>query len=94
MRLGESDVVLVTGGRQGSGRPRCSEWSCRGPRRSLLIFPAPVGLEFAGAMGERVRFAPGDVRDEDQVQAAVVAATELGTLRVVVNCAGWVLQAG
>jgi NAD(P)-dependent dehydrogenase (short-subunit alcohol dehydrogenase family) len=35
-----------------------------------------------------VRFAAADVRDEDQVQAAVRAATDLGTLRVVVNCAG------
>jgi NAD(P)-dependent dehydrogenase (short-subunit alcohol dehydrogenase family) len=35
-----------------------------------------------------VRFAATDVRDEDQMQAAVGAATDLGTLRVVVNCAG------
>ena len=35
-----------------------------------------------------MRFAAADVRDEDQVQAAVEAATELGALRVVVNCAG------
>ena len=35
-----------------------------------------------------MRFAAADVRDEDQVQAAVEAATELGILRVVVNCAG------
>ena len=33
-------------------------------------------------------FAPADVRDEEQVQAAVDAATALGPLRVVVNCAG------
>jgi NAD(P)-dependent dehydrogenase (short-subunit alcohol dehydrogenase family) len=31
---------------------------------------------------------PGDVRNEDQVQAAVEAATNVGALRVVVNCAG------
>ena len=33
-------------------------------------------------------FVPGDVRSEDQVQAAVEAATNVGVLRVVVNCAG------
>ena len=31
---------------------------------------------------------PADVRDESQVRAAIDAAKELGTLRVVVNCAG------
>ena len=35
-----------------------------------------------------MRFAAADVRDEDQVQAAVAAAAQLGTLRVAVNCAG------
>jgi NAD(P)-dependent dehydrogenase (short-subunit alcohol dehydrogenase family) len=35
-----------------------------------------------------VRFAPADVRNEEQVQAAVETAVDLGTLRVVVNCAG------
>ncbi len=34
------------------------------------------------------RFVPADVRDEAQVQAAIDAAGELGTLRIVVNCAG------
>ena len=35
-----------------------------------------------------MRFVPADVRDEAQVQAAIDAAKELGTLRIVVNCAG------
>ena len=35
-----------------------------------------------------MRFSAADVRDEDQVQAAIGAASDLGTLRVVVNCAG------
>jgi len=39
-------------------------------------------------LGERVRFGAADVRDEDQVQAAIGAVSDLGTLRVVVNCAG------
>lgn len=33
-------------------------------------------------------FAPADVCDEAEVQAAVDAASALGTLRVAVNCAG------
>ena len=36
----------------------------------------------------RDSFCPTDVRDEAQVQAAVDAATELGTLRIAVTCAG------
>src|SRR5690606_16084043 len=36
----------------------------------------------------RVRFSPADVRDEDQVQAAVDVARDLGELRIAVNCAG------
>jgi NAD(P)-dependent dehydrogenase (short-subunit alcohol dehydrogenase family) len=53
-----------------------------------LDLPSSRGSELASQLGERVRFAAADVRDEDQVQAAVGAATDLGTLRVVVNCAG------
>jgi NAD(P)-dependent dehydrogenase (short-subunit alcohol dehydrogenase family) len=53
-----------------------------------LDLPSSRGSELASQLGERVRFAAADVRDEDQMQAAVGAATDLGTLRVVVNCAG------
>jgi NAD(P)-dependent dehydrogenase (short-subunit alcohol dehydrogenase family) len=53
-----------------------------------LDLPSSRGSELASQLGERVRFAAADVRDEDQVRAAVRAATDLGTLRVVVNCAG------
>jgi NAD(P)-dependent dehydrogenase (short-subunit alcohol dehydrogenase family) len=35
-----------------------------------------------------VRFAEADVRDENQVQAGIQAARDLGVLRVAVNCAG------
>jgi NAD(P)-dependent dehydrogenase (short-subunit alcohol dehydrogenase family) len=54
----------------------------------ILDLSGSAGSALAAELGERVRFSPADVRDEDQVQAAVAAATKLGTLRVVVNCAG------
>jgi NAD(P)-dependent dehydrogenase (short-subunit alcohol dehydrogenase family) len=60
----------------------------QGASAVIVDLPGSAGREFAVELGERVRFAPADVRDEDQLQAAVVAATELGALRVVVNCAG------
>ncbi|YCH06044.1 SDR family NAD(P)-dependent oxidoreductase [Arthrobacter sp. alpha11c] len=41
-----------------------------------------------GDAGPRAVFAPADVTNEAQVQAAVDAAASLGTLRIVVNCAG------
>src|SRR5690606_3164820 len=54
----------------------------------LVDLPGGRGEDLAAELGERVHFAPADVREEDAVRAAVASAAELGTLRVVVNCAG------
>ena len=88
MRLGENDVVLVTGGASGLGAATVRRVVAQGASALILDLPSSRGSELASQLGERVRFAATDVRDEDQVQAAVGAATDLGTLRVVVNCAG------
>ena len=88
MRLGESDVVLVTGGASGLGAATVQRVVGEGAAAVIVDLPGSTGHEFAVELGERVRFAPADVRDEDQVQAAVETASQLGTLRVVVNCAG------
>ena len=88
MRLGENDVVLVTGGASGLGAATVRRVVAQGASALILDLPSSRGSELASQLGERVRFAAADVRDEDQVQAAVGAATDLGTLRVVVNCAG------
>ena len=87
MRLGENDVVLVTGGASGLGAATVRRVVAHGASALILDLPSSRGVEPASQLGERVRFAVADVRDEDQVQAAVRAATDLGTLRVVVNCA-------
>jgi NAD(P)-dependent dehydrogenase (short-subunit alcohol dehydrogenase family) len=42
----------------------------------------------AGSQGKSAVFVPADVTSEADVQAAVDAATALGPLRIVVNCAG------
>jgi NAD(P)-dependent dehydrogenase (short-subunit alcohol dehydrogenase family) len=88
MSPGEHDVVLVTGGASGLGAATVRRVIAEGMSALILDLPGSAGSELAAELGERVRFAAADVRDEDQVQAAVAAATELGTLRVVVNCAG------
>jgi len=88
MRLGENDVVVVTGGASGLGAATVRRVVAQGASALIVDLPNSAGLEMAAELGERARFAAADVRDEDQVQAAVAAATELGTLRVAINCAG------
>jgi NAD(P)-dependent dehydrogenase (short-subunit alcohol dehydrogenase family) len=88
MRLGENDVVLVTGGASGLGAATVRRVVSDGASSLILDLPSSAGADLAAELGERVRFAPADVRDEDQVQTAIAVATELGSLRVVVNCAG------
>src|SRR5215207_9138725 len=88
MRLGERDVVLVTGGASGLGAATVRAVVAEGASALIVDLPSSSASELAAELGERARFAAADVRDEDQVQSAVAAATQLGTLRVVVNCAG------
>lgn len=47
-----------------------------------------AGGQAVTAAGNTAVFVPTDVTNEEQVQAAVDAAAELGPLRIVVNCAG------
>jgi NAD(P)-dependent dehydrogenase (short-subunit alcohol dehydrogenase family) len=88
MRLGERDVVLVTGGASGLGAATVRAVVAEGASALIVDLPDSSASDLVAELGERAGFAPADVRDEDQVQAAVTAATQLGTLRVVVNCAG------
>jgi NAD(P)-dependent dehydrogenase (short-subunit alcohol dehydrogenase family) len=88
MRLGEGDVVLVTGGASGLGAATVRAAVDHGASALIVDLPGSRGPELATELGKRVRFAAADVRSEDQVQAAVTAANQLGILRVVVNCAG------
>jgi NAD(P)-dependent dehydrogenase (short-subunit alcohol dehydrogenase family) len=88
VRLGDGDVVLVTGGASGLGLATVRALTRTGAAAVVLDLPSSSGAEVAAELGDRVRFVAADVRDEDQVQAAVDAATALGALRVAVSCAG------
>ena len=81
-------VVLVTGGASGLGRATVDAVLSRGARVVIVDLPGSAGADVAGTLGDAVRFAPADVTDPQEMDAAYDAAEELGTLRAVVHCAG------
>ena len=81
-------VALVTGGASGLGLATAHRLAGAGARVVLVDLPGSEGEKVAADLGEGAAFAPADVTDESAVTAALDAADELGTLRVVVNCAG------
>lgn len=88
MQITESTVALVTGAASGLGEQTTRRLLDAGARVVLVDLPGGRGEELAGQLGERVAFAAADVRDPEQVAAAVATATGLGELRIVVQCAG------
>lgn len=88
MQISPSTVALVTGARSGLGEATARRLHADGASVVLLDLPGSRGPEVAAELGERAVFAPADVRDEDQVAAAVAQATALGELRIAVSCAG------
>ncbi len=81
-------VALVTGGASGLGFATARRLTAAGARVVVLDLPGSEGDRAAAELGEGAVFAPADVTDESAVTAALDAAAGLGTLRVVVNCAG------
>ena len=80
--------AVVTGGASGLGRATVERLHGAGASVVIVDLPQSDGAAFAAALGDRARFAPADVTDEQQVAAAVDRATDLGELAFVVNCAG------
>jgi NAD(P)-dependent dehydrogenase (short-subunit alcohol dehydrogenase family) len=79
-------AAIVTGGASGLGEATARRLATEGARVVILDKQVERGEKVAAELGGV--FAEADVSDEDQVQAAVDAASELGPLRVLVNCAG------
>lgn len=78
--------AIVTGGASGLGEATSRRLAAQGARVVVLDMQAEKGEPLAAELGGL--FVHADVTDTEQVQAAVDAACELGTLRVLVNCAG------
>ncbi len=86
-------TALITGGASGLGRATAERMLAAGGSVVIADLPGSPGAALAEAWRsehgpDRARFAPTDVTDEAQVQAAVDAASELGRLDVLVACAG------
>jgi NAD(P)-dependent dehydrogenase (short-subunit alcohol dehydrogenase family) len=79
-------AALVTGGASGLGRATAERLAQAGAHVVIADLASSDGKAVAERIG--AVFVPTDVTDEQQVQAAVDAASEQGTLRVDVNCAG------
>ena len=88
MQITPTTVALVTGGASGLGGATAERLAADGAAIVVVDLPGAAGEEAASRLGERARFCAADVRDADQVQAAVDTARELGELRIAVNCAG------
>ncbi|CBT74602.1 3-hydroxyacyl-CoA dehydrogenase [Glutamicibacter arilaitensis] len=87
MQLQDS-VALVTGGLSGLGRATAQKLASQAKHVLVLDLPRDDGDEISAQIGANVRFVPADVTDAQQVATAIERAKELGTLRVLVNCAG------
>ena len=79
-------AALVTGGASGLGAAAAERLAQAGARVIIADLPSSEGKAVAERIG--ATFVPTDVTDEQQVQAAVDAASEQGPFRIDVNCAG------
>jgi NAD(P)-dependent dehydrogenase (short-subunit alcohol dehydrogenase family) len=82
----DGSVALVTGAASGLGRAAATRLREAGAKVVLVDTDRDGGKELADAgVGT---FVPADVTSEAEAQEAVRQATALGSLRVLVNCAG------
>jgi NAD(P)-dependent dehydrogenase (short-subunit alcohol dehydrogenase family) len=82
----EQNVFIVTGGASGLGAATARMLAAAGARVVIADVQVDAGTALAQALGGA--FVRCDVTQEADGVAAVAAATALGTLRGLVNCAG------
>ena len=80
--------ALVTGGGSGLGRATVEALAAAGVRVVIVDLPGSSGQAVADELGPRARFVPADVLRPEEVALAVDAASDMGELRIAVNCAG------
>jgi NAD(P)-dependent dehydrogenase (short-subunit alcohol dehydrogenase family) len=81
-------VALVSGGASGLGEASVRALVVAGAKVIIADMNEARGAALANQLGEPALFVRTDVADADQVEAAIAAAKQLGTLRAVVSCAG------
>jgi NAD(P)-dependent dehydrogenase (short-subunit alcohol dehydrogenase family) len=81
-------AAMIAGGSGGLGFATASEFVRAGARVVVLDLPSGAGEPAVAALGQSAAFVGGDVTSPEDVGSALDVAEGLGTLRVVVNCAG------
>ena len=81
-------VSLVTGGASGLGLATARELVEAGSTVVIVDLESQRELAEAAELGDRATFVPADVTSEIDMEIAVATASDLGPLRIVVNCAG------
>jgi NAD(P)-dependent dehydrogenase (short-subunit alcohol dehydrogenase family) len=79
-------VAVVTGGASGLGQSTAKALADAGLKVVIFDLNADSGEAHAGNIGGA--FIRSDIRDPESVAAAMVKVDEVGSLRVIVNCAG------
>ena len=82
------NAAVVTGGASGLGLATTRRLAEAGASVLIVDLPSSDGERVADELGERARFAPADVTNEEQVSQALDAAESSGPIRVLVHCAG------
>ncbi len=82
----QGNVFIITGGASGLGAASAQMLAAAGAKVVLADVQVEAGEKLAAAL--QGRFVKCDVTSEADGLAVVAAATELGTLRGLINCAG------
>jgi NAD(P)-dependent dehydrogenase (short-subunit alcohol dehydrogenase family) len=82
-------TAIVTGGASGLGLATVRRLIDSGAAGVVIAdLPSSNGESMAKELGSRVRFIAADVRNPDEVSAALDAAETFGPIRALVHCAG------